>query len=140
MHLNVEELCEILQHKNAQTETAASDVASKMTEGLTTFLHTHSLGDASQLNTSDVSGLTIRTQRTQRNRTDKSHMSARNRSEATQWDWDDATDKTDKTDALFSFEGYQSSLFAIICFKKIDGEFHQGFHQGMSPLILKILR
>lgn len=104
LFLNIEELREILQNKQGETETGGSELASKMTEGLTTFLHTHSLGDGSQLNTSDVSGLTIRTNRTTaRLRTDKSLMSARNRSEATQWDWGDETDKTDGGN--FSFEG-----------------------------------
>jgi hypothetical protein len=103
-------MAEILQHKQAATETMASEVASKMTEGLTTFLHTHSLGDATQLDTSDVSGLTVRTHRTNRtqrtNRTFRGTEAGRTmRSEATAWEWGEDTEKTDVGADDFSFDG-----------------------------------
>ena len=150
--LNQEEMCDILAQKQARhgSETVASEVASKMTEGfflnfllfllfitsvlnflwssgLTTFLHTHSLGDATHLDTSDVSGLTIRTHRSVRSiRTHRSQMGGKSymgRSEVTQWDLGARDDDTDNQADDFSFDGSgDSDLGSLgIDSDKVDG-------------------
>tara|TARA_R110002050_G_scaffold81309_7_gene173843 strand:- start:3513 stop:8018 length:4506 start_codon:yes stop_codon:yes gene_type:complete len=121
LYLNREELCDVLNLNHGKgTATVLTDAASRMTEGLTTFLHTHSLGDATHLDTSDVSGFThvgtIRGAAGGRSRMDRTLRSERHGRTAgpiteqnTMWDLGDNTETMNDGDE-FTFDGDDSDL------------------------------
>ena len=113
LYENREEMIEVLvQAKNRShgTGTAHTALSQGLTDGLTTFLHTHSLGDATNLNTSDMSGLTLATERGRKSRMgDRSMMSRRDRTlrdtsrrdragpkTEVDWDWGEDTENIEE--------------------------------------------
>eukprot|EP00009_Paramoeba_aestuarina_P003177 CAMPEP_0201514696 /NCGR_PEP_ID=MMETSP0161_2-20130828/6463_1 /ASSEMBLY_ACC=CAM_ASM_000251 /TAXON_ID=180227 /ORGANISM="Neoparamoeba aestuarina, Strain SoJaBio B1-5/56/2" /LENGTH=1626 /DNA_ID=CAMNT_0047911325 /DNA_START=239 /DNA_END=5119 /DNA_ORIENTATION=- len=100
LYLNMEEMQEVLAQRGGGTEgTIQSEIASKMTDGLTTFLHTQS-----HLDTSDISGLTAGGRPRLKSRAGTVKSGA-----GESWlDWVQDSDKTLTHD--FTFEGAGSDL------------------------------